>query len=310
MESTDPVSHPAAAHPVSAHPHVGPVLPFAGLRVAWLQVSGTVCNLACLHCFAVGGPKNRSHPMMTSASIMRHLEAAARAGAAAFYFTGGEPFLHPEILEVSEQALRHGQLCILTNAILVTPELAEALAVLARRSSFPLEVRVSLDGSTAAENDAIRGRGSFAKILRGARTLQDAGIDPCFAATLLDLPGRAALEGRARFVEGLAAHGFVAPRVRFNPPLPMGREARRSRVIHAAMARLEVDGTHEGGASGYVPQCAVSRVVTTNGVFPCPMLIHAVGARMGERLEDGFRALRLNHPACVSCRLEGFSCLA
>src|SRR5690554_4071844 len=42
-----------------------PELALEHLDTLWLQVSGTLCNLACLHCFISCGPKNNNHEMMT-----------------------------------------------------------------------------------------------------------------------------------------------------------------------------------------------------------------------------------------------------
>jgi len=48
--------------------------------------------------------------------------------------------------------------------------------------------------------------------------------------------------------------------------------------------------------------------VTANGVYPCPILIEEDGARMGSALEEALHPIRLNHPACVTCHVEGFTC--
>ena len=45
------------------------------------------------------------------------------------------------------------------------PAAADRLAALAAASPYSLEIRVSLDGATAEENDAVRGHGSFARAL-------------------------------------------------------------------------------------------------------------------------------------------------
>ena len=53
-----------------------PTLNFKRLDTLWLQVTGTLCNLACLHCFISCGPKNDSHAFMTLEQVRDALAAA------------------------------------------------------------------------------------------------------------------------------------------------------------------------------------------------------------------------------------------
>ena len=297
-------SAPMAVRSVSRHPHVGPKLGFTGLDVLWIQVTGTVCNIACLHCFITCGPKNESHPVMSKRAILDAIDAGARAGVKEYYFTGGEPFLHPDIVEVSERALSYGPLSILTNAIILTRELARELARLSAESPYSFDLRVSLDGVSKEENDPIRGRGTFDRIVAGARHLLDAGLNPVFTVTTVYAKYQDGA-GRTRFMERLVEQGFPRPRVKFIPPFNLGREVRRSHG-YGDQERLPEGGLFEGEED--VLQCASSRTVTARGVYPCPILIDAEGARLSGQLEESFGPIRLNHPACVTCHVEGFTC--
>jgi len=89
--------------------------------------------------------------------------------------TGGEPFLHPQIsriLEIIKDAdLR---LVVETNGVLLTPELAEAVA--ACRTPH---ISVSLDGAEAETHEWVRGvPGCFDAALRGITYLVQAGLKP------------------------------------------------------------------------------------------------------------------------------------
>ena len=93
------------------------------------------------------------------------LEAAKEKGVKEYYFTGGEPFLHPDLFELIEATLKQGPLTILTNGILISENRARKLAEIAQSSEYTLDLRISLDGLTPEENDEIRGKGSFNKII-------------------------------------------------------------------------------------------------------------------------------------------------
>lgn len=282
----------------------GPSLPFIGLDVLWLQVAGTLCNIACRHCFITCGPKNDSHPLMSLEQVRASLDEARSVGVKEYYFTGGEPFLHPEIMTMVRWALEQGPLTILTNALLFDDEKAAVLGELFRSSPYSLDLRVSLDGTSPEENDPVRGRGTFAQIVEGAKTLVGAGINPVFTVTTVHATLEAS-EGRVAFVQSLRDLGFARPRVKFIPPFLLGREARRSGAYPEGAVLSEGDLMPD---EERVLLCGSSRTVTAKGVYPCPILIEEGGARLGATLPETYAPTRLGHPACVTCHVEGFSC--
>ena len=305
--SRDPGRIPDArptAVPISSSPHRGPELGFLGLDVLWLQVTGTVCNIACRHCFITCGPKNDSHPFLETEEVLTHLRTARELGVKEYYFTGGEPFLHPDILLLIERTLAQGPLSILTNALLLTPEIAERLFALSEASEYSLDLRVSLDGTTEEENDPIRGRGTFDGILRGAHHLVRAGLSPVFTVTTVHARYEGG-EGRSAFMGRLRERGFPRPRIKFIPPFHIGREAHRTGAYEDGF-RLS-PGDLAAGAE-HALQCGSCRTITAKGVYPCPILIEEDGARMTGRLEDALIPIELNHPACTTCHVEGFTC--
>lgn len=284
--------------------HTAPLLPFVALDTLWLQVTGTVCNIACKHCFITCGPKNLSHPMMTLEHVRTLLAGARELGVREYYFTGGEPFLHPEIFTLIEETLAQGPLHILTNGILIDDDVAARLGALFEAGPYTLDLRVSLDGASAAENDPIRGKGTFEQILAGGTRLMRHGINPVWTVTTV-LASTGGDDGFERFKAMLAERGFTRPRLKFIPPFKIGREIRRAGGYGDDDILQEGD-LFEG--EEHVLQCGSCRMVTAKGVYPCPILIEEPGARMGETLAEGLVPIRLDHPACTTCHVEGFSC--
>jgi MoaA/NifB/PqqE/SkfB family radical SAM enzyme len=282
----------------------GPTLDFLGLDVLWLQLTGTVCNIACLHCFISCGPKNDSHPIMSTAHALETIREGARLGVKEYYFTGGEPFLHEDIFLIIEETLQHGPLTILTNGILIDDAAAARLGALFRGGRYNLDLRVSLDGTTPAENDPIRGKNTFHKILAGARNLARHGVNPIFAVTTVHAE-HAEVEGRLSFMEMLRVEGFSPPRIKLIPPFLIGREERRDRGYREDELLQEGDLFED---EAWALQCGSCRMVTAKGVYPCPILIEEEGARMGDALEASLGPIKLGHPACYTCHVEGFSC--
>src|SRR5436190_14946453 len=99
--------------------HRAPEVAFAALDTVWFQLTGTVCNIACRHCFITCGPRETRVPMLSGREVRNHLAAARSLGVRDYYFTGGEPMMHPEFWSLCEETLAQGALTVLTNGILI-----------------------------------------------------------------------------------------------------------------------------------------------------------------------------------------------
>ncbi len=281
-----------------------PSVPLSALDTVWFQVAGTLCNLACTHCLVSSSPTNRTHEGMTLAEIRPYLDEAARLGAREYYFTGGEPFLNPEMTRIVAAALALGPVTVLTNGVLLTPALCAELRQLAAGSPYSLDFRVSLDGLDAEANDAIRGAHTFERILCGVRNLDKAGFVPVLTVTTAS-PGAATAAGRERFLALLRGLGISRPRLKVLPLFRIGAEVERGGPYDPSQ-RLADDDV---GAAGFDHlQCSSCRMVTDQGVWVCPILVNHPEARMGATLGDALGAYPLRHAACWTCHVEGATC--
>jgi len=130
----------------------------------------SACNLKCLHCMV---ETNRNARPLSYRQWQRVLRRLRRQGVVVVSFTGGEPLLNPDIVEIVEEAAALGFVILFfTNGTLLQCNLVEAL------SSLPIQWSVSLDGASAATHDRIRGEaGAFAKTMAGIRLLVEDGCD-------------------------------------------------------------------------------------------------------------------------------------
>lgn len=275
-----------------------------GLDTVWFQVAGTVCNLACSHCFIACSPSNQSHAMLDASTVERFLAEAEGLGVREYYFTGGEPFLNPELPAILGAALRRGPATVLTNGTLITRRRAEELKALADGSPYSLDIRLSLDGFDAASNDRIRGPGTFARIAEAIGHLAAAGIDPVITVTEA-CPEAADASGRAGLLIRLRGMGLDKPRLKVMPLLRLGAETARTRGYGEDES---LAGMRLSDADTEALQCASGRMVTSQGVFVCPILIDAPEARMGKNLAETLKPFPLNHRACYTCHAEGLNC--
>ncbi|MGD2115788.1 MAG: radical SAM protein [Acidobacteriota bacterium] len=281
-----------------------PRVELTALDTLWFQVAGTVCNLACTHCFVSCSPTNRTHDFLSLETVERTLEEAVALGVKEYYFTGGEPFLNPDMEAIIGATLAVGPVTVLTNGLLLDPERCARLAALSEGSDYSLDLRVSLDGMTAEANDAIRGEGVFDRAMEGIRNLVEAGLNPVLTVTEVH-EENASDAGKERFFELLRGLGVDKPRLKILPVFRIGAEAERGGA-YESWQRLR-DGDVPDGSWDHL-QCSSCRMVTDQGVWVCPILVNEPAGRMGETLADSLDTYPLDHPACWTCHVYGVSC--
>jgi molybdenum cofactor biosynthesis enzyme MoaA len=285
-------------------PLSGPEVKFRWMESLWVQVTGTLCNIACRHCFISCGPKADDVPLMTVGQIEKALEEGRTLGMRHIYYTGGEPFLHPQLRLLVDRALEIAPLTIITNGLLLDDVTVQWIAEVFHRSRYSFDLRVSLDGTTAAQNDPVRGRGTFTQIASAIQRLSRAGLSPVVTVVEHE-QGLAAAEARTRFVEFLKGLGVRQPRLKFLPLLRIGREERRTHGYEGE-SPLSSDALQPEIEATLL--CATGRVATAQGIFTCPILIKYPSARLGSNLADAARPIHLNWHACQTCVFDGLRC--
>ncbi|RMG44241.1 MAG: radical SAM protein [Acidobacteria bacterium] len=153
------------------YPGRAPWLENASLDELWLHTNNS-CNLSCRHCLVSSGPDgDRGLPAETLVDVIRQARAL---GVRRFYFTGGEPTARPDFVELCREALADpdAELAVLTNGTLLDDRRLSRMQSLDRSR---MRLQISLDGASPAVNDAIRGRGTFERIVAGIRRAAAAG---------------------------------------------------------------------------------------------------------------------------------------
>jgi SynChlorMet cassette radical SAM/SPASM protein ScmF len=174
------------------------------------------CNLRCRHCWI--SPSFQSSTVSSSYLSLDLFKEIVRQGKqlgmSNVKLTGGEPLLHPQILEILEFIRSEGlALGIETNGVLCTPEVARAIA-----ACNTINVSVSLDGIDADTHEWVRGvDGCFEDAQAGIRNLVSVGIHPQIIMTVMQ-KNRDQMEKMVRLAESLHVSS-----VKFNILVPTQR---------------------------------------------------------------------------------------
>lgn len=147
------------------------------------------CNLKCIHCYSMSKDKFYDDELTTEEGKLL-IDDLAKFGAPVILFSGGEPLMRKDLLELAQYATSKGMRAVIsTNGTLISKETARDL-----KSVGLSYVGVSLDGLDQT-NDKFRGvKGAFDMALNGIRHCQDAGIKVGLRFTInkrnaQDIPG-------------------------------------------------------------------------------------------------------------------------
>ena len=170
--------------------------------VSWNTTNA--CNMYCAHCYRDAGCKTEDE--LSTAEAKKMLGEIARAGFKIMIFSGGEPLLRPDILELVRHATGLGLRPVFgTNGTLITGEKAVAL-----KEAGALGMGISLDSLDAEKHDRFRSfPGAWAGAVRGMEACKKAGLPFQVHTTVMDW-NEAELEEMTDFAvkKGAVAHHF------------------------------------------------------------------------------------------------------
>jgi MoaA/NifB/PqqE/SkfB family radical SAM enzyme len=138
------------------------------------------CNLSCSYCLVSSSPRAERRGIGLARAIQL-LDEARALGVTSVFFTGGEPFILPEIYAMIAHATPHFATTVLSNAMILRGKRLERL----RAINHPnLYIQVSLDDCEPGVHDFYRGKGSWQRAVDGIRLLQEAGLQVRIATTV------------------------------------------------------------------------------------------------------------------------------
>jgi hypothetical protein len=291
------------------------------LTTLWIN-TGTLCNIECSHCYMDSSPTNDAlvyFPAADANELFDEIENLA-LGTTEIGFTGGEPFMNPDILEMLEDALsRNFDVLVLTNAMqpMQRPRIKQGLLALREKHGARLQIRVSLDHYSKALHELERGPRSFEFTIAGLDWLAQHSF-------------HVSVCGRTRWNESEADSKLGYARLFADRCYPIDvNDAARLMLLPEMDAEADVPEITEDcwgilGVDREEIMCARSRMVVKRKgaeapvVLPCTLLPFDEAFEMGTTLRQSFQAdggafdngqVKLNHPHCAKfCVLGGGSC--
>ena len=268
--------------------------------------TGTACNLDCPFCLEGSRPGDNRLQRITLDDVRPLIDEAVGLGVQQFSFTGGEPFVVKDMVQILALAATHRPCLVLTNGTApVVRRLAQIRKL--RGTPCPIAFRVSLDYPDVTRHDAGRGAGNFHLALQGLRALLDIGFSVSLARQMQ--PGCDDAEVDREFRQMLAAERLpVDLRIVAFPDFGVPGEHRIvPRITEDCMTRYQTEATRRAF------MCAFSKmVVKQNGrmrVYACTLVDDDPRYDQGNSLADALKTRApLEHHRCYSCFKYGSSC--
>jgi hypothetical protein len=293
------------------------------LETLWIN-TGSLCNIECVNCYIESSPTNDRLAYISLAETVAFLDeiVALNLGTSEIGFTGGEPFMNPDIIAMTDAALARGfRVLLLTNAMLPMqrPRVRAGLLGLRNLYGDRLTIRVSLDHHMPALHEAERGEGSWAPALAGTDWLAENGFRlaicgrTCWHETEAD--------ARAGYAALFASRGWPVDAAHPGELVLLPEMDERVDVPEITTACWGILNK-----SPSQMMCASSRMVVKRRgaekpvVLPCTLLPYIAAFEMGTTLTEAAEAdggmfddgaVKLCHPHCAKfCVLGGGSCSA
>jgi MoaA/NifB/PqqE/SkfB family radical SAM enzyme/predicted phosphodiesterase len=280
------------------------------LRTLWIN-TGTLCNITCRNCYIESSPKNDRLAYITTSEVAAYLDEIAEQGLATeeIGFTGGEPFMNPDIIAIIEDCLTRGfRVLVLTNGMHPMQRHKEALLRLKHQHHSRLALRMSLDHYSTERHEQERGPGTFSRALAGLKWLCENGFQVTLAGrTMWGEDPSTERDGYVRLLDqrGISLDLSTAHSLVLFPEMEAGKDV--AEITTACWGILH--------KSPRDVMCASSRMVVKRkgaarpNVVACTLLPYDERFELGHSLREANRSVPLNHPFCAQfCVLGGASC--
>ncbi|GGF71641.1 hypothetical protein GCM10011332_27010 [Terasakiella brassicae] len=280
------------------------------LETLWFN-TGSLCNLSCQGCYMDSSPTNDRLVYITTDDVRTFLDEIVTHSMTVqeIGFTGGEPFMNPQIIEILTLCLERGfDVLVLSNAMKPLHHHKEALLKLKNTYGQKLAIRVSVDHYRAKDHEKLRGPQSWDTMIEGLCWLSENEFKLAVAGRTLWQEG----EDVARAGYG---HMFAQYDLCVDAMDPAKLILFPEMDVDADVPEITVACWDILGVRPDAMMCATSRMVIRRKgdrvakVVPCTLLPYDPKFEMGTRLSTSGGPVALNHPHCAKfCVLGGGSC--
>ncbi len=275
------------------------------LRELWFH-TGTACNLKCPFCFEGAGPNDSRIQMPSLEEIKPFIDETVGLDVKRFSFTGGEPFVNPDFVNILGYALLFKPCHVLTNA---TKPLFAKLNEISQLKKLPhaLSFRVSLDFPNPEDHDKNRGKGNFYLSLEMLGQLYNLGFRVEIARHAQENENSAKVNDQYLPFFKSVNLPISTPIIAFSDLFKPNSSPNVPQITENCMTSYKTKEEREGF------MCSYSKMVVKKAdkmrVYACTLVDDDDTYDMGSTLNESMsNKIMLKHHRCYVCFSSGTSC--
>ena len=261
------------------------------LNNLFFELTQKSCNLKCSHCYIKRNPYKQEKDFIHLDKIKQSLILTKKENLKCIYLTGGEPMLHPDFNTILRLCLKFSNVTVLSNGTLINDKKARFLRKIDDESNFETIYRISLDHYNEQKNDELRGRGSYRKALLAIQSLYKYEFNPIISVVSYYNESKENLFKGFKDMLNKIDFEFEDINLKIIP------------YFNPAANTFEQVETNEFDQNNL--DCSNSRIVSSKGVFCCPVLCNDFRARVGATAESFSRKVYLDTEKCLTCVKHG-----
>ena len=277
------------------------------LSTIWFN-TGTLCNIECKNCYIESSPTNDRLSYLSFSEVKHFIDEAMDKNfeTTEIGFTGGEPFMNKDILEMISYSLNKGfKTLVLTNAMKPMLNRKETLLPINHPN---LTIRVSIDHYEKEKHEVIRGKNTYDVMMQGLQWLNKHKFHYALATRLLwDETEEQVRKNFSSFIEvnGLQLDAYSKKQLVTFAEMDEKQDTPEITTACWKILNKKPDDI----------MCSSSRMVVKKkgqdkpSVIACTLLPYDQSFDLGDSLEGSMKKIYLNHPHCSKfCVLGGSSC--
>ena len=277
----------------------------AELKELWIH-TGTDCNLGCLFCFEDSKPGDTRIGLITFEEAKQYIDEAVELGVEKISFTGGEPFINKDFLNILDYALDYTPCMVLTNGTAPIRSVFDGVIKL-KNKKYSLKFRISIDYPNESEHDAARGKGNFRLSFETLSLLHQNGFPISVARYGRQSENKEAVEAQYREI----FKGYSLPEDTNIVCFYNLFKAHKSVEVPFVTENCMTTYKDENSRSEFM--CAYSRMIVkkngSTGVYACTLVDDDDDYNMGKTIAETLAVrVMLKHHRCYSCFAAGTCC--
>lgn len=260
-----------------------PVCHMKNFSNLFIELTAKNCNLRCKNCY-IDFPLTKSvKDFISLDTVKKALSDTKEEPIECIYLTGAEPMTHPDFNQILRMCLKRSNVCIFTNGTFINEKKVRFLKRVEDESTNEIIFKLSIDHYNELKNDETRTRGSYRTTLYAIKNLVKYGFNPILSITNYYNEDKNTLIDE--FKKVCQNIGFNAQNNNFTINEFINKNSKEEFEIHSWKST----------------DCEFGRIITTKGVYCCPLLANDHRGRCGSNFSDFARHNTLETSYCSVC---------